>query len=184
MNNKVLKEILIIALLCVVVIFCLGILFYDAMSVESENIESITYATSQNVSGVLTEIQSNSGVDIKNQDSSSLLKSYSIGKDELDIYASDKSYESGKKDPFAEYSDTIEEVVTTTTRGGVTNPSQTGNPVNTTEAKKEEITNTLKNGTANTVKNTVKNEVAKDKVENKTVSSSTVGTFFENKNSK
>lgn len=180
MNNKILKEILIIALLCVVVLFCLGILFYDTMAVDDKNIESVSYTTSQNVNDVLTEIQSNSGVDIKNQDSSSLLKSYSIGKEELEIYASDKSYESGKKDPFAEYSETIDQVVTTTTRGGTTSPSQAGNPVSTTENKKDEITEVLKNG----VTNTVQNEVAKEKVENKTVSSSTVGTFFENKNSK
>lgn len=186
MNSKIVKESFIILLLFIVIMFCLGILFYDSMSVNTEDIVSIEYKASDNVNNVLTEIQSNSGVDVTKQTSNSILQSYSIGAEDLTVYASDNSYESGKKDPFAESSETIEEVVTTTSKTGTASNSQTSNPVkieNTTVNKQTNTEvkndgNTVKSTVQNTVQNRVTNTVSKEKNE------SSVGTFFENKNSK
>ena len=184
MNNKIVKEVFIIVLLFIVIMFCLGILFYDSMSVNTKDIVSVKYQTSDSVNSVLTEIQDNSGVDVKKQTSNSVLQSYSIDADDLKIYAEDNSYESGKKDPFAETSESIDERVTTTTKTGVTTPSQSANPVKTenVENKKEEVKQeepkkeTTK--VTGSVQNTVNNKVSKDKTE------STIGTFFEKENSK
>lgn len=179
MNNKILKEAFIIALLFMVIMFAIGILFYDASSIGEEEIVSIEYITDDSVDSALTEIQSNSGVDVKNETSSSLLKSYSVNANDLNIYASENSYESGKKDPFAEYSETIEEVVTTTSKGGTINNSQSSNPISSVGN-----TSSPKTNTNITTTNEI-NPVAKDKnVSNKTESSNSEGTFFENKNSK
>lgn len=171
MNSKIAKEALIIVLLALVIMFVLGILFYDCISSNNEEIVSIEYTTDESVNNVLEEIEYNSGVDVKNETSNSLLKSYSISANDLSTYASENSYESGKKDPFAESSESVEEVVTTTTTEAEVNNSQNSNPISTesNESKTDTVSNT-------TVTNSVSN--------NTTESSSNTGTFFENKNSK
>ena len=142
MNNKIVKEVFIIVLLFIVIMFCLGILFYDSMSVNTKDIVSVKYQTSDSVNGVLTEIQDNSGVDVKKQTSNSILQSYSIDADDLKLYAEDNSYESGKKDPFAETSETIDERVTTTTKPGTATTSQSANPVKTDKVEDNKKQNT------------------------------------------
>lgn len=187
MNNKIVKEALIIVLLILVILFAVGILFYDCMSADVDKVVSVEYETDSNVNEVLTEIEANSGVDVKNSNSNSLLKSYSINAEDLSIYASENSYESGKKDPFAESSETIDSFVTTTTKGGTATNSQTSNKITKTEDEKE---NKTTNPPVNTVTSAGTKTESKDKVVNNTVvnnvknSSSTTGTFFENKNSK
>ncbi len=183
MNNKIVKEVFIIGLLFIVIIFCLGILFYDSMSINTKDIVSVKYTTTDNVKSVLTEIQNNSGVDVKKQTSNAILQSYSIDADDLNVYASDNTYESGKKDPFSETSETIDEIVTTTTKTGTTTNSQSGNPIktenvvlnqNTKVEEKQKETSKV----TGSVQNTVNNRVSKEKTESKT------GTFFEKENSK
>jgi len=176
------------------------------MSVDVDEVVSIEYETDSTVNEVLAEIQENSGVDLKNTSSNSLLKSYSINEEDLTIYASDNSYESGKKDPFAESSETIEEHTTTTVQTGTATQTQTSNPIKntntvsnqtstvTTNSNKNTNTvsknNTVSNTTVNKT-NTVTNSVSNNKTNNvntiskdKNESSITTGTFFENKNSK
>lgn len=170
MDSKVLREIIIILLLVIVIIFAFGILFYDCISADREIIYSEEYVTDSNVSKVLEEIQENSGVDIQNESSNYLLKSYSINQEDLTTYASDNSYESGKKDPFAEDSEDINEVTNVTETTAKTTNAQTNNYIENNE----------KNKNTNTVNK--QNEVTANKVESNTTS--TPGTFFENKNSK
>ena len=186
MNSKILKELFIILLLIIVIMFAFSILFYDCISADNEKISSIEYIVDTEVNKTLKEIQQNSGVDIESESSDYLLKSYSINKEDLTIYASENSYESGKTDPFAESSEPIEELITTTT----TNPEKTNSELNdsvilennsenveNTTTKNEEVpTNEIK--TKNESKNTVSN--TSNSIEEK----STVGTFFENKSSK
>lgn len=207
MNKKIVKEAIIIILLLIVIIFAMGILFYDSITEDADVIANADYETSDEVKEVLKEIEASGGEELNETTSSSLLKSYSINAEDLSNYASGNYYESGKKDPFAESSETIDEHTTTTVKTGTATQSQTSNPVGNNEKNTvsntvvtTKITNTVKNNTVtnittnttknvttNTVKsavtsnktNTVKN-TAKDKAE----STSTTGTFFENKNSK
>lgn len=202
MNNKMLRESLIIFLLVAVIIFSLGILLYDYIPTTKEEISSVEYVTDENVEQVLNEIQTNSGIDIKSDVIDSPLKSYTITPEELNVYASEKYYESGKKDPFAEYSDPIEETVRTTVTSGNSNNSQLSNPIYTEEPKKEEIVEEKKvdkeipqnkdvsslmdelvNKTTNTAEiKENKDDKKEDNLKNQITSTS--GTFFEKEDSK
>lgn len=209
MNKKLVKELFIIALLSIVVIFILGILFYDYIPID-QKITSVKYVADENVVSTIDEIKSNSGEDITQDKNDSLLQSYTIDKDDLSGYASDNSYESGKVDPFAEDSEPVDEKVTMHKVNGITTNSQNANVKNTvknetvknivnTVVNKTNTTNTSKTNTTNTaakntaknetVKNTVKNETAKNTVKNEVAKNtvkneSTTGKFFEKPNSK
>lgn len=154
--SKIIREVFIILLLCMIVIFTIGLLFYDCIPHKNEKIESIEYVADKKVTETIKEIEANNNSDVVSDKDDSLLKSYSIGKDDLNEFASENYYETGKKDPFAEYSTSVEEeavkTVTTVTTGNSTNVQA--------ENKK--------------VENTTKEEVKK----------SSEGKYTENKNSK
>lgn len=164
MKSKILKEVFIIILLVIVIVFTLGILFYDSISIGSKPVSSVQYEASSEVEKVLNEIQESSGTDINEKDS--LLKSYTINKDDLNVYANENYYESGKKDPFAENSEDVE--VEETTTATITNKNNTES--NNTYIANEETES------SNINENKVTNETSKN--------GSTTGTFFENKSSK
>ena len=63
--SKVIKEVFIILLLCMVVIFTIGLLFYDCIPQKSEKIESIEYIADKSVTNTLEQIRENSNADIK-----------------------------------------------------------------------------------------------------------------------
>ena len=207
MRNKMLKELIIIFLLVLVIVFSMIILFYDSITEDVDEIIATQYTRSEDVNEVLDEIKAKGGESEKPSTSDSLLKSYSINAEDLNRYASENYYESGKKDPFAENSEKIEEHTTTTVQTGTATQSQTSNPIiNTNTVTSEKDKNSFDTNTSvtnkkdtNTIQNTVStstmtttntisknktntvNTISKDKNES---SSSTVGTFFENKNSK
>ncbi len=93
MNSKFAKEIFIMILLFIVVMFTIGILFYEFMPSNDEKLSSIEYLQSDDVKATLAEIQANTGVDSSNDNTNSLLKSYSINKDDLSGYQSENYYE-------------------------------------------------------------------------------------------
>ena len=209
MNKKLVKELFIVALLAIVVIFILGILFYDYIPVE-QKITSVKYVPDENVTATINEIKLNSGEDITDDKQDSFLQSYTIDKDELSNY--DDSYESGKVDPFAEDSDPVDEKTTTKKTNVVTNTYQSGkvenvknNTTNTskTNTAKNDKTNTTKQNTVNqntavknnktnttnttntTKTNTVSStNTVKDVVKNTVKNETTTGKFFENQYSK
>lgn len=136
--SKLIKEIFIILLLCMIVIFTIGLLFYDAMPHKSEKIESIEYVADKNVTEAIKQIESNTGSDTTNDKDASLLKSYSIKKEDLNEYASENYYETGKKDPFAEYSSPVEEEAVKTIISGNSTNVQSENK-NVDNVTKEEV---------------------------------------------
>lgn len=167
--NKVIREVFIILLLCMIVIFTIGLLFYDCIPHKNEKIDSVEYVADKNVTNAIKQIEVNGGVDTTKDNEESLLKSYSIGKDDLTEFASENSYETGKKDPFAEYSNTVEEeVIKTVTTVNTTNV-QTNNKV---EDTKSNVSNT--STTNNVIKNTTKENIVE----------SSEGRYTEKKNSK
>lgn len=207
MNKKLAKELFIIALLAIVVIFILGILFYDYIP-QDQKITSVKYVADENVVSTIEEIKSNSGEDITEEKEDSLLQSYTIDKDDLSGYASDNSYESGKKDPFAEDSEPVDEKVTIHKTNTITNNMQNStskntakedkktntavvsktntvtNTLKTNTTKTNTVTNTSKNNTVNKITNTVNNTVKNETVKNTVKDNSSTGTFFEKPNSK
>ena len=131
------KELFIMALLIMIVVFMVGIIFYEYMPNNKTVPEPITYSTSSTTTAVLQEIAS-SASDTSSSDSmetQSIIKSYSIGTKELSTAASKQSYTSGKTDPFAEYTGTSNttngnttgtNTATNTTQGSTSNSSSTG----------------------------------------------------------
>lgn len=178
MNKKIVKEVFIMVLLILVILFVIGLLFYDVIPFK-EDITSVEYKPDEAVLKAVEEIQGNTNQVTSNEDA--LLKSYSIDKEDLDIYANQKSYESGKQDPFAEYSEPIEEVTRTQTSSGV--PNNANNNSQVVLENNDETQRAIKQSDVS--QNDVKNEENKNKAENITrEENSTTGTFFENKNSK
>ena len=141
---------------------------------------------------VLNEIKENTGVDI--QESTDVpLQSYSIDASDLDVYASENSYESGKSDPFAETADPVEAIFKTTTTVGNTVNTQSKNSVgNTTEnitlsekienvVDENKVTETIEEKEETKVEPSVKNNI---KTETNDSTSKTQGVFFEKANQK
>ncbi len=125
------KEMFIMALLIMIVVFMVGIIFYDYMPNNKIVPEPITYQADSSTTSVLQEIASTTiGDDTETQEKQSIIKSYSIGSKELSTAASKNSYTSGKTDPFAEYK---EPVTNTVDENGnvIANPS-TNTVTNTT----------------------------------------------------
>ncbi len=113
MSNKIFKESIIIFLLIVAIIFAMGILFYDLITENVEDIIQTQYATSEDVEEVLKDIDNMEEKQANPNASESLLKSYKITAEDLKGFESNKYYESGKEDPFAESSENVDESITT-----------------------------------------------------------------------
>lgn len=179
MGSK-LKESFIVILLFIVIVFTIGVLFYDCIPQNGVNLEAKEYITDKEVEKVLNEIKETTGSDVSEDTKDSLIKSYSIGKDDLAEFATENYYESGKKDPFAEYSTPVEEEVVKTT---VVTNSDVNNVQIKNEITEKENVNTI----SNTITNTVVNTITEEKAENSTkeeIREKSTGTYFETKNSK
>lgn len=167
--NKTIRDIFIILLLCMIVIFTIGLLFYDCIPYKNEKIESVEYVADKSVTNTIKQIEANGGSDNTKDKEDLLLKSYSIGKEDLNKFTSENSYETGKKDPFAEYSNTVEEEVI-----------KTVTTVNTTNVQSNNIVEETKNTVSNSsVNNSVKENTTKEKI-----NESSEGKYTEKKDSK
>lgn len=200
MNSKFAKEIFIMILLFIVVMFTIGILFYEFMPSNDEKLSSIEYLQSDDVKATLAEIQANTGVDSSDDNTNSLLKSYSVNKEDLSGYQSENYYESGKKDPFAEYSERVEDEVVSVTNiskepeNTVTESpntiTNTSTSINTNTSSNSKQTNTVvasnpvKDNQTNTVKNSSKEPQNTNTTTVGTSDQSNTGTYFEKKGSK
>ena len=120
------KEIFIMALLLMIVVFMLGMVFYKYMPNNKTIPEPISYSADSSTTAVLQEISASTGYSDSSGEEQveDVIKSYSIGTQELTTAASKQTYVSGKTDPFAEYK---EEPApgNTTTNTTVTNTATT-----------------------------------------------------------
>ncbi len=124
MNSKLAKELLIIVLLFSVLIFTVSILFYDCLPFSEDRVKSIEYEADEKVKSTMAEVEEKSIV--SEDEPNKTLKTYTVDKADLTVYSGEQ-VESGKKDPFSEVSEPIEEVVTTETTGGETSKSNSSN---------------------------------------------------------
>jgi hypothetical protein len=140
------KETFIGALILMVVIFTLGILFYDAMPNNKTTPTSITYTAEASVTSAIQEISAENELASSSSSSSSLedellnigaiIASYSLGSSELSSFAAKNTYESGKTDPFAEYVES-----TSSTSEGTTSTNTTSSSANNTNSVSGNTTN-------------------------------------------
>lgn len=133
--KSIAKEIFIMALLVMIVVFMVGIIFYDYMPNNKTVPEPVTYQADSSTTAVLQEIAATTLGDdgSGSSESQSIIKSYSIGPKELSTAASKQAYTSGKTDPFADYVETTDNTVTDgnttatdTSQATSTNTSSTG----------------------------------------------------------
>lgn len=124
MTNKLAKELLIIVLLFAVLIFTISILFYDCLPFSEDRVKSIEYQADEKVKATMSEVEEKSI--ISEDEPNKTLKTYTVDKADLTVYSGEE-VEAGKKDPFAEVSEPVEEVVTTETTEGETSKSNSYN---------------------------------------------------------
>ena len=133
MIKSILKEIIIVLLLCAIILFVLGILFYDYNPINKVVPNKIAYSVPENIKNELEENVQNT-LSVEN-------KVYTIEGSDLNIYKKSKTYNPSKENPFAsttsEDTNTPNNTVKTNTNG-----EQGGNTTNGTK------TNTSNNNTS------------------------------------
>ena len=135
--KSLVKELFIGVMLLMIVVFTLGIIFYDSMPNNKLAPTSITYTADATVTSTIQQISeeksknntTSSSNTSSGNDFGSVIASYSIGSTDLSIYESRKNYESGKSDPFEDY---VEE--TTDDEDGNNNNSGDNNGGNNSRA--------------------------------------------------
>lgn len=124
--KSVSKELFIMVLLLMIVVFMIGMIFYKYMPNNKTVPEPVTYTADSTTKAVLQEIAILSSESTQgSSETESIIKSYSIGQKELSNAAARKSYTSGKTDPFAEYKVEEPNSNTTTQNGTVNNSGST-----------------------------------------------------------
>ena len=141
MVKTVLKEIIIILLLCIAILLILSILFYDYNPLNKIVPNKIAYSTPEEIKN---EIEQNEVKDIL-EDGVNIV--YSIDSLDLNIYKKSNSYVPGKANPFAEVAEQVtgsgtgsgETIKDGQSSGTITgtnkNPDSTGTFLNNTGAK-------------------------------------------------
>lgn len=124
------KELFIMALLLMIVVFMIGMVFYKYMPNNKTVPEPTTYTADSSTAAVLQEIAASTSYSYDDEEASEVedvIKSYSIGQKELSTAASKQTYVSGKTDPFAEYKEQDPNSVDANTvrNTAITNPNDT-----------------------------------------------------------
>ena len=133
MAKKVIKEIIIMLLICLAVIFILGVLVYDYVPSNKMIPNEVIYKTSQDVERELSK-------EIENDE---IILTYSIDSTDLDNYERIHTYLPGKPNPFSPYHETSTEENITQNENSVEINNNTNSEVSTeTNHTTENIGNT------------------------------------------
>ena len=95
MAKSIIKELIIVLLLCLAIILVLGILLYEYVPMTKTIPNEVSYATPENVK---QELLSSSDVD-----DSQIIMTYEINSDDLSNYRRVQDYVPGKANPFSSY---------------------------------------------------------------------------------
>ncbi len=121
MAKKVIKELIIILLLCLAIILVLGLLLYDYVPTGKIIPDEVSYTTP---SEIKEEINTDQGLN----DGKPLV--YSIGPTELRNYEKINTYVPGKTNPFSSYDISDTQGQNTTTNGSQSNGNGSSNNTN------------------------------------------------------
>ena len=135
MIKSILKEIIIVLLLCAIILFVLGILFYDYNPINKVVPNKIAYSVPENIKNELEENVQNT-LSVEN-------KVYTIEGSDLNIYKKSKTYNPSKENPFASTS-TEESNVTTSGNTIKTNDNAQNTNANGTKTNTSTNTSRLK----------------------------------------
>lgn len=121
MAKSIIKEIIIMLLICLAIILVLGILLYEYVPASKTMPNEVSYTTP---SDVKEELLSSADVD-----DSQIIVTYEVNQDDLNNYKKVQNYKPGKANPFASGETTDSSNATNTTNGNSSN-SSTGNSNN------------------------------------------------------
>ena len=125
MSKSIIKEIIIILLLCLAIIVVLGLLLYDYVPMAKVVPEPVLYTTPEDVKEEL--------VQAGEVDDNQVIMTYEVNSSDLNNYEKIKNYNPGKANPFSSYqSQTNENGNGNATDGNTT--STTGSTKDTTNA--------------------------------------------------
>lgn len=137
MAKKVIKEMIIILLLCLAIILILGVLLYEYVPSNKIIPDEVSYTTPTEVQEELSK-----GEDVENDD---VILTYSIDSTDLDNYERINTYVPGKPNPFSSY-DTSTTSGEDTNENGSSNGSSHNSNANTNIETSEETNNEATSG--------------------------------------
>lgn len=130
MSKSIIKEIIIILLLCLAIIVVLGLLLYDYVPMAKVVPEPVSYTTPEDVKEEL--------VQAGEVDDNQVIMTYEVNSSDLNNYEKIKNYNPGKANPFSSYQSQTNENGnatdgnTTSTTGSTKDTSNGGTNSNTT----------------------------------------------------
>lgn len=110
MIKTILKEMMIVLLLCIAILFVLSILFYDYNPISKVVPNKIAYSVPENIRNELKEENVQNTISIDN-------KVYTIEGSDLNIYKRSNSYNPSKENPFASTANGDSNGTTNTNKG-------------------------------------------------------------------
>lgn len=136
MAKNVIKEIIILLLLCLAIILLLGILLYEYVPMSKTVPNPVSYTTPEDVQ---QELASSSDVD-----NSQIILTYEVDSTDLNNYERINDYQPGKANPFSSYETSGEN---TTTNGSATGGSSSSSGSSSSNSNN---TNTSSSGNTTT----------------------------------
>lgn len=136
MAKNIIKEIIIMLLLCLAIILILGVILYEYVPSNKILPEEVSYVTPQNIKE-----------ELKNSDSieeEKVILTYEIDESDLTNYQKIKDYKPGKVNPFSTYEEKTEE-------------NQTQNGQNTTNNNSGSTNSDNSSSTGGSTQNSVQN---------------------------
>lgn len=122
MAKKIIKEMIIILLLCLAIILILGLLLYDYVPTGKIIPEEVSYTTP---SEIKEEI--NKGENVEDEQ---VILTYSVDSTDLRNYERINTYVPGKTNPFSSYDTSTTQGENTTTNGSQSNANGNSNNTN------------------------------------------------------
>ena len=138
MAKSIIKELIIVLLLCLAIILILGILLYEYVPITKTVPNEVAYTTP---SDVKSELLSSSDAD-----ENKIIMTYEVNQDDLNNYKKIQEYKPGKANPFAGTSTETQNTTNgnnTTTNGS----SNTGSSKNTTTSSGSSTSSNTTNDT-------------------------------------
>ena len=123
MAKKVIKEIMIMLLLCLAIILILGVLLYEYVPSNKIIPDEVSYITPETVKEELSKSE-----DVENDE---VILTYSVDSTDLDNYERINTYVPGKPNPFSPYDETSTSGEDTTQSGSSNGSTSSGSSTGT-----------------------------------------------------
>lgn len=142
MAKSIIKEIVIILLLCLAIMLVFGIVFYEYVPIGKTIPNEVDYTTPQNVK---KELASSSDVD-----DSQIIMTYEINSDDLTNYRRVQDYVPGKANPFSSYETNAETPTQGNSSTGGSSSSNNSSNNNNSNSNNSNNSNNNDNNSENT----------------------------------